>query len=141
MPRVHLAALAVLVAGCGDVRLLAAPAERGATIVFLDPCRPGTRVDRVLALAGDTVEIRCGVLWIGGAEAGRADADADFPDEDLPACEPGSSPPGAEVVSRPPGPDPCAPHRHYVVPPAHVFVTASPRTGPVPEAAILGRVR
>ena len=129
-------------AACGDVRLLHARAGRGDTVVFLDPCRPGTRVDVVVALAGDTVEIRCGVLFLNGADAGPAAGD--FPGATLPACQPGSSPPGAAIVTPPPPPHPidaCRPHAHYVVPPRHLFVAGSPATGPVPEAAILGRLR
>jgi hypothetical protein len=132
------AVLGLALAGCGDVRLLHARAGRGDTIVFLDPCRPGTRVDQVVALAGDTVEIRCGVLYLNGVEAGSARGD--FPGAQLPACVPGSSPPGASIVTAPP-PHPidgCRPHAHYVVPPRHLFVAGSPRTGPVPEQAVLG---
>jgi hypothetical protein len=136
--------LALAAAGCGDLRLLHAHARRGDTIVFLDPCRPGTRVDVVVALAGDTVEIRCGVLFVNGAEAGAAAGD--FPGAQLPACQPGSSPPGAAIVTAPPPHPPqpidaCRPHAHYVVPPRHVFVGASPGTGPVPDAAVLGLAR
>ena len=136
----RLAVLALVLAGCGDLRLLHARAGRGDTIVFLDPCRPGTRVDEVVALAGDTVEIRCGVLFVNSAEAGRAAGD--FPGAQLPACQPGSSPPGASIVtSAAPPLDACRPHAHYVVPPDHLFVAASPETGPVPAAAVLGRAR
>jgi hypothetical protein len=134
--------LALGATACGDVRLLHARAGRGDTIVFLDPCRPGTVVDQVLALAGDTVEIRCGVLFLNGAEAGLAAGD--FPGATLPACQPGSSPPGAAIVTPPPPPHPidaCRPHAHYIVPPHHLFATSSPWNGPVPETAVLGKAR
>lgn len=143
MPAMRIAAAAVALGlcGCGDVNVLHARAGLGDRIVFLDPCRPGTRVDEVVALPGDTIEIRCGVLYRNGAAAGPAAGD--FPGATLPACQPGSSPPGASIVSSPPPHpiDACQPHAHYVVPPGHVFVTASPRTGPVPAAAVLGRAR
>ena len=40
---------------------------RGDVIVFRQPCRPSVDyVKRVIALAGDTVEIRCNVVYVGG---------------------------------------------------------------------------
>jgi signal peptidase I len=46
--------------------------ERGDLIVFINPCRPAfDYAMRVVAVGGDTVEVRCGVLWINGSPAGR----------------------------------------------------------------------
>ncbi|MBL9017981.1 MAG: signal peptidase I [Myxococcales bacterium] len=40
---------------------------RGEVIVFMQPCEPDRDyIKRVVALEGDTVEVRCGVLWVNG---------------------------------------------------------------------------
>jgi len=41
--------------------------ERGEVIVFIQPCAKVTYVKRVIAIAGDTVEVRCGVAYVNGA--------------------------------------------------------------------------
>jgi len=43
------------------------PIGRGEPIVFADPCHPGEDlVKRVVAIGGDTVEVRCNVLYVNG---------------------------------------------------------------------------
>lgn len=45
-------------------------ARPGDIIVFRDPCRPGIELaKRVVATAGQTVEMRCGALYIDGVQA------------------------------------------------------------------------
>jgi signal peptidase I len=44
------------------------PLRRGDVVRFEHPCTPGAKlVERVVALAGDSVEIRCSLLYIDGA--------------------------------------------------------------------------
>jgi signal peptidase I len=46
------------------------PLERGEPIVFADPCRPSEdMVKRIVAIGGDTVEVRCSVLYVNGQAA------------------------------------------------------------------------
>jgi signal peptidase I len=46
------------------------PIRRGEPIVFADPCRPSEdMVKRVVAIGGDTVEVRCNVLVVNGTPA------------------------------------------------------------------------
>lgn len=42
------------------------PAERGEVIVFTQPCAKRTYVKRVIAQGGDTVEVRCSVVYVNG---------------------------------------------------------------------------
>jgi signal peptidase I len=47
-------------------------AARGDVIVFGNPCTPDKEfINRVVALAGDTVEVRCTVLYVNGAAVPR----------------------------------------------------------------------
>jgi signal peptidase I len=41
--------------------------KRGDVIVFIQPCEPDRDyIKRVVAVAGDTVEVRCAVVWVNG---------------------------------------------------------------------------
>lgn len=40
---------------------------RGDIVVFTHPCGPQSYIKRVIGVAGDTVELRCGTLYVGGA--------------------------------------------------------------------------
>jgi signal peptidase I len=42
------------------------PAERGEVILFTQPCSGNTFIKRVVARGGDTVEVRCGALYLNG---------------------------------------------------------------------------
>lgn len=42
------------------------PIERGEVIVFTQPCAQVPYVKRVIAVGGDTVEVRCGVVYVDG---------------------------------------------------------------------------
>jgi len=42
------------------------PPERGEIIVFTQPCAQVPYIKRVIALAGDTVEVRCNVVYVNG---------------------------------------------------------------------------
>lgn len=41
--------------------------ERGDIAVFEQPCQPRDYVKRVIALGGDTVEVRCNVVYVNGS--------------------------------------------------------------------------
>jgi signal peptidase I len=46
------------------------PLVRGEAIVFADPCNPTEdMVKRVIAIGGDTVEVRCNLLYVNGVRA------------------------------------------------------------------------
>ena len=45
--------------------------SRGDIVMFDHPCMPAAFVKRVIALGGDTVEIRCGVLFVNGERVPR----------------------------------------------------------------------
>jgi signal peptidase I len=52
------------------VNKLATTPERGAVMVFVHPCEPDKDfVKRVVGLPGDTIEVRCDVLYVNGAAA------------------------------------------------------------------------
>ncbi|HWU86693.1 MAG TPA: signal peptidase I, partial [Kofleriaceae bacterium] len=49
-------------------KLLERSPRRGEVIVFIQPCEPDRDyIKRVIALAGDTVEVRCNVVYVNGA--------------------------------------------------------------------------
>jgi signal peptidase I len=50
--------------------------ERGEVIVFMQPCAKRPYVKRVIATAGDTVEVRCGVVHVNGKAAARVEQGA-----------------------------------------------------------------
>ncbi len=52
------------------------PPERGEVIVFMQPCANHAYVKRVIAVGGDTVEVRCNVVYVNG-EAIASDLVAD----------------------------------------------------------------
>jgi signal peptidase I len=168
-----------------------ADAGVGDVVVFENPCDPDVYyVQRIVAEAGDTVEVRCGALYVNGTAAPRELAgqcsywdyedslqrafevscsewretagdttysivhdarypqrtdhfDAlDFPDRELREC----SDRRGRIVDGPIGEGPCAPSRHYIVPPDHVFVLGDNRAnssdsrvwGALPAANIKG---
>jgi signal peptidase I len=60
--------------------------RRGEVIVFMQPCEPERDyIKRVVATAGDTVEVRCGVLYVNGTAvpAELLDANTSYEDNDL----------------------------------------------------------
>lgn len=60
------------------------PPERGEVIVFVQPCARHTYVKRVIARGGDTVEVRCSVIYVNGAAVPSqlVDANASYQDFD-----------------------------------------------------------
>ncbi|MDB4952742.1 MAG: signal peptidase [Myxococcales bacterium] len=61
------------------------PIRRGELITFRYPCQPDrTYVKRIVAVAGDTVEVRCSVLYVNGkaAPSELVDANASYRDHD-----------------------------------------------------------
>ncbi len=144
------------------VRTFATTPARGDVIVFTHPCEGIPHIKRVVALAGDTVEVRCGLVHVNGKPlpttadfhetndghtyATRPGATAkDFPrlDRVMPSCR-GSRPSGDIVAT--PSDDPCTPQLHMTVPAGSVFVLGDNRAvandsrvyGVVPTDAILG---
>jgi signal peptidase I len=50
-----------------DIKFFERSPDRGSVIVFKYPCDPDRDyIKRVIALAGDTVEVRCGVVYVNG---------------------------------------------------------------------------
>jgi len=59
------------------------PPERGEVIVFRHPCQPErTYLKRVIAVANDTVEVRCDVVYVNGAAIASELVDANCTYED-----------------------------------------------------------
>jgi signal peptidase I len=59
--------------------------SRGDVVVFEQPCRPDTMfISRLVALGGDTVEVRCGIVYVNDAPlaAEHVDAECSFWDRD-----------------------------------------------------------
>lgn len=143
--------------------------DRGDVIVLRDPCAPGAQlVGRVVAIGGESVELRCGELYVDGDlsessvaagdlhhdELGGVEFDtlrsgpiADFPGAEPPRCA-GQPARGAVVARTEPSEDPCGHRAHLEVPEDTVFVLGdhrdvaddSRRFGAVPLASIEGTV-
>ncbi|NVB85126.1 MAG: signal peptidase I [Kofleriaceae bacterium] len=60
------------------------PPERGEVMVFTQPCSRYTFIKRVIALPGDTVEVRCSIVYVNGKAlpATLVDAHASYQDHD-----------------------------------------------------------
>lgn len=58
--------------------------ERGEVIVFTHPCGPRTYIKRVIARGGDTVEVRCSIVYLNGVAlpSPLVDASASYKDLD-----------------------------------------------------------
>ncbi|HET6613080.1 MAG TPA: signal peptidase I [Kofleriaceae bacterium] len=53
--------------------------HRGEVVVFKSPCEPGEDfIKRVIAVAGDTVEVRCGIVYVNGEPIDQVLADRSF---------------------------------------------------------------
>ncbi len=119
------------------VNLRARPPARGAIVAFVQPCeRDHTYLKRVVAIGGDTVELRCHVLHVNGAlvppgAALTGDTDrGDFPSLTLPFsphCSNAPAQPTGKLVAAPGPHGPCDPQLHLVVPPDTVFVLGDNR--------------
>ena len=127
--------------------------DRGDVVVFLSP-QDGTRlVKRVIGLPGDTVQLRNGVLYLNGLPQQYSPTDSAFFRRDvfedanpvvaiehLEACD--------HYVMSLPGRPALRSFGPFIVPPDQYFMMGDSRdnsadsrfTGPVPRAAIVGRV-
>jgi signal peptidase I len=70
--------------------------QRGEVIVFIYPCNPDRDyIKRVIALAGDTVEVRCNVVYVNGTEVpSKLIEDGSCPYDDFVEPSPDSTDPG-----------------------------------------------
>jgi signal peptidase I len=67
-----------------NIKLFEGSPDRGDVIVFMKPCQPDRDyIKRVVAVAGDTVEVRCDVLYVNGVAMPATYVDAPCTHEDL----------------------------------------------------------
>lgn len=67
-----------------NIKLFEGSPDRGDVIVFIKPCQPERDyIKRVVAVAGDTVEVRCDVLYVNGVAMPATYVDAPCAHEDL----------------------------------------------------------
>ncbi len=134
---------------------------RGEVIVFEHPCEKRTHIKRVIALAGDSIEVRCGRVYVNGEPVPR-DGDrerldgrsyrvgpdgADFPGDVLRACPGKTDQPVGHVTAHKATKDRCEQQAAFMVPDASVFVLGDNRAesndsrnwGVVPLGAVIGR--
>lgn len=128
------------------------PIGRGEVVVFTQPCAKVVYVKRVIGLPGDSVEVRCGVVYVNGKGVPR-DGDReildghayhidvsgephDFPMRDrliAPSCSVGnfyetkSKQPVGKIVDLGKAADVCAPQLQFAVPPGGLFVMGDNR--------------
>lgn len=139
--------------------------ERGEVIVFEHPCEGRAHIKRVIAVAGDSVETRCGALYVNKQRVSKAgdretldghtyatlpDGSAkDFPSLDgiVRSCPGKPHLPAGHTIASKVGAPPCEPQLEYIVPDATVFVMGDNRAssndsrnwGVVPLANVKGR--
>lgn len=107
--------------------------RRGEVIVFDHPCEHRAHIKRVIAIAGDTVETRCGKLYVNGAPVMYATLpdgeDKDFPglDHAQRTCPGKTNQAIGKLVETKAGAARCDVQLHYVVPPASLFVMGDNR--------------
>jgi signal peptidase I len=131
------------------------PVERGDIVVFINPNNRHQRyIKRVVALAGDTVEIRRNRVFVNGRPLVRTEAEnarsEDRPVEGDVYWE-NNGPVRYRILLGPPdpnGPEPIEDMPETKVPPGHCFVLGDNRNrsldsrtlGPIPLADVVGRV-